>query len=117
VSLQFVFCFSFLLFLLGLFGVLYRGDIVSLLISLQFIIISSMVNFLSFSYFLYQDTTWAVVFIFLGMVPLYLLVFCMVFYSYSSFNNLSSNLGNISIVNNFRLFELSKSDWWGEDDL
>jgi len=117
VSLQFVFCFSFLLFLLGLFGVLYRVDIVSILISLQFIVISSMVNFLSFSYFLYQDATWAIVFIFLGIIPLYLLMFCMVFYSYSSFNNLSSNPDNISVVNNFRLFELSKSDWWGEDDL
>ena len=115
-SLEFVFYFSFLLFLLGLFGLLYSSDIVSILISFQFIIISSVINFISFSYFLYQDSVWANIFVFLGMISIYLLMFCIIFYSYLSFNNLNGDLDSRNVLRDFKLFKLDRSDWWGEDN-
>jgi len=116
-SLQFIFYFSFLLFLLGLFGVLYSRDIISILISFQFIIISSGINFISFSYFLYQGSAWSNVFVFLGMISIYLLMFCIIFYSYLSFNKLDGNLDSRNVLRDFKLFELDWSNWWGEDNL
>lgn len=111
-NLQVSIYFSFLLFLLGVFGILYSNSIVSLLISFQFIITSSGINFLSFSQFLYQNSVWDKIFIFSGMVSLYVFMFCIIFYSYSSFKYLDNevNLGR------FKLFEMNLSSWWGDDN-
>lgn len=109
--LQFLVYFSFLLFLLGIFGTFYSHDMVSLIISFQIIIISSVVNFLSFSQFLYQISVWDKVFILLGISVIYIFGFFIVFYSYSNINYINK----MDVLKNFRLFELNLSSWWGED--
>ncbi len=110
-SLQFTIYFSFLLFLLGLFGILYFKNYMSHLLSLQLIIISGGINFLGFSKFLYQETIWDKIFIFIGIISIYLLVFLILFYGYSRLNDIYKEIE----LEDYRLFRIDKSDWWGDE--
>ena len=112
-SLQLIIYFSFLFFLLGVFGIFYSKDIISVFVSYQFIIISAAFNFLGFSQFLYRDSIWDKIFIIFGVISIYLLMFCIVFYLYSNLNYLDKKI----LLMEFRLFRIEKSNWWGEDNL
>ena len=81
------------------------------LLSLQFIIISGGINFLGFSKFIYQETIWDKIFIFMGIISIYLLVFLILFYGYSRINDIYKEIE----LGDYRLFKIDKSDWWGDD--
>jgi NADH:ubiquinone oxidoreductase subunit K len=110
-SFQLIMYFSLLLFLLGIFGIFYSRDIITLFVSYQLIIISAVINLLSFSNLLYVHSLWAETFIISGVITIYFLMFCIVYYAYSRLDLMEKKL----LYGNYRLFRITKSDWWGED--
>jgi len=110
-SIQFVLYFSFILFLLGIFGVLYKKDFVSSMVSFQLIIFSAVINFLGFSHFIYQASTFDKVFILIGIIVLELYAFSILYYKYSSRTYKLTVAGE----EDHRVFVFCKSDWWGDD--
>jgi len=111
-NFQFIIYFNFLLFLLGIFGIFYSKSIAALFISYQFIIFSAVMNFFSFSNFLYIRSLWDEIFIISGAISIYFLMFCIIYYIYSKLDSLEKKM----IYENFRLFRMTRSDWWGEDN-
>ncbi len=105
--------FSFAIFLLGLFGVSFYASFLSIIISFQLIIISCLINFLSFSLFLYQALTWDKTFIILAFTSVYILLFTIVFYNYSR----QTQIYELDAMQNFGLFNSDKSDWWGDEKI
>ncbi len=112
-NFELIIYFSFSLFLLGIFGVFYSRNILSLLITFQLIIISSIINFFSFSQFLYAQATWDKIFMIFGTAALYLFMFAIIFYIYINQDILERK----KYMEEFKLFKITKSDWWGEDNL
>lgn len=110
-NLQLIVYFNFLLFLAGIFGILYGRDIITLFASYQFIIASAIINFLSFSNFLYTHSLQADIFIISGVITIYFLMFCLVYYIYMQFNMPEKRI----LYENYKLFQITRSDWWGED--
>lgn len=110
-NLQYINFFSLALLLLGIYGISSSARFLSVIISVQIIIVSSVINFFSFSLFLYNLSSWDKTFIFFALAALYLFSFLLVFYNYSK----QSGLYEIDVLGDLRLFKLSKSDWWGED--
>ena len=109
-NIQIIIYISFLMFILGLFGVLYSKDIVSILISLQFIIMSGGINFISFSQTVYQDPLRGMIFVFMAFITIYLFLFAFIFYIYINLTHFDSE----SLLKDFVLFKLNKRDWWGD---
>jgi hypothetical protein len=97
--------------LLGFFGATYSGKFLSIMISLQLIIVSAVINFFAFSLFLYNLSNLDKVFVFFALITLYLFNFLIIFFNYTK----QTNLYDIDVLQEIRLFKLSKSDWWGED--
>ena len=110
-NFQLIIYINFLFFLIGIFGIFYSRDIISVFVSLHFIIISAVVNFLSFSKFLYQQLLWDKLFIILGVIIIYFIMFCMVYYIFLT----GSPLDKEVFYKDFRIFRITISDWWGED--
>jgi NADH:ubiquinone oxidoreductase subunit K len=110
-SLQFIIYFDLLLFLLGIFGILYSRDIITLIVSYQFIVISAVINLLSFSNLLNIYSPWAEIFVISGVIIIYFLMFCIVYYIYSKLELMEKKV----FYQNYRLFKMTASDWWGED--
>jgi len=111
-NFQLVIYFNLLLLLIGIFGIFYSEDIISVFISLQFIITSASLNFLSFSRFLYQRSLWDKIFVISGVTIIYFLMFCLVYYLYLN----QEVLGKRKLYKEFKIFKISISDWWGEDN-
>jgi len=112
-NFQFIIYFNFLLFLIGVFGIFYSKNIISLFVSYQFIIISAVINFLSFSQFLYQRSLLGAIFIIFGITSIYFLMFCIIYYIYLKLDPLDKEM----FYREFRLFKITRSDWWGEDNI
>lgn len=112
-NFQFIIYFNFLLFLMGVFGIFYSKNIISAFVSYQFIIISATINFLSFSQFLYQRSLWGGIFIIFGIASIYFLMFCIICYIYLKLDLLDKEM----LYREFRLFKITRSDWWGEDNI
>src|SRR3972149_8804284 len=112
-NFQFIIYFNFFLFLMGVFGIFYSRDIISVFISYQFIIISAVINFLNFSQFLYQSSLWDKIFIIFGITSLYFLMFCIIYYIYLKLDILDKE----ALYRDFKLFKITRSDWWGEDNI
>ena len=112
-NFQFIIYFNFLLFLMGVFGIFYSKNIISVFVSYQFIIISATINFLSFSQFLYQRSLWGGIFIIFGITSIYFLMFCIINYIYLKLDPLDKEM----LYREFRLFKITRSDWWGEDNI
>lgn len=112
-NFQYIIYFDFLLFLMGVFGICYSSDIVSVFISYQFIIISAIINFLSFSQFLYQGSLWDKIFIIFGITSIYFLMFCIIYHIYLKLDILDKEV----LYKDFKLFRIVSSDWWGEDSI
>lgn len=110
-NLQYIVYFSFLIFLLGIFGASFSRGFLSIIISFQFIIISALCNFLAFSLFLYEASVWDKTFIFIAFAGIYLLLFAIVFYNYSR----QTNVYELDARKDFGLFKFDRSDWWGEE--
>ena len=115
-NLQLINYFSFLIFLLGLFGVSFYKSFLSILISFQLIIISALINFFSFSLFLYSESVWDKTFTLLGIISVYLLMFSIVYYNFATGGKIRDK-ALFGPRDDYLLFKLDKSDWWGEDTL
>jgi len=111
-NFQFIIYFNFLLFLMGVFGIFYSKNIISVFVSYQFIIISAAINFLSFSQ-LYQRSSWGGIFIIFGITTIYFLMFCIICYIHLKLDPLDKEM----LYREFRLFRIIRSDWWGEDNI
>lgn len=111
-NFELIIYFSFALFLLGIFGILYSRNILSLLITFQMIILSAIINFFSFSQFLYGQAVADKVFIIFGTISLYLFMFAIIYFIHIRQNILDRN----RTIKEFKLFKTTKSDWWGEDN-
>ncbi|OFW61666.1 MAG: hypothetical protein A2Z35_06225 [Actinobacteria bacterium RBG_19FT_COMBO_36_27] len=110
-NFQLIIYINFLFFLIGIFGIFYSRDIISVFVSLHFIIISAVVNFLSFSKFLYQQLLWDKVFIILGVIIIYFIMFCLIYYIFLNRSPLDKEV----FYKDFRIFKITRSDWFGED--
>jgi hypothetical protein len=55
---------------------------------------------------------WAEIFIISGVMTIYFLMFCIVYYVYSKLNLMEKKV----FYENYRLFRMTASDWWGEDN-
>jgi NADH:ubiquinone oxidoreductase subunit K len=101
------------LFLLGAFGAIYSRRFLSIMVSFQLIIISALINFYSFSLFIYESSTWDKTFILLAFMSIYLAAFSIVFYNYSR----QTGVYELDVREDMRLFKFEKADWWGEDSI
>ena len=115
-NLQLINYFSFLIFLVGLFGVSFYKSFLSILISLQLIIVSALINFFSFSLFLYSESVWDKTFTLLGTISVYLLMFSILYYNFATGGKIRDK-APFGPGDDYLLFKLDKSDWWGEDSL
>jgi NADH:ubiquinone oxidoreductase subunit K len=112
-NFQFIIYFSLLVFLMGIFGIFYSRDIISVFISFQFILISAVINFLSFSQFLYQSSLWDEIFIVFGIASMYFLMFCIISYFYLKLDLLDRK----ALDRDFFMFKVERHDWWGEGEM
>jgi NADH:ubiquinone oxidoreductase subunit K len=110
-NIQIINFLSFTLLVLGIFGAAYSRRFLSIMISFQLIIISALLNFYSFSLFLYESSTWDKTFILLAFMSIYLVAFSIVFYNYSR----QTGVYELDVKEDMRLFKFEKADWWGED--
>jgi len=115
-NLQLITYFSFLILLSGLFGVSFYKSFLSILISFQLIIVSALINFFSFSLFLYNESVWDKTFTLLGIISVYLLMFSIVYYNFATGGKIRDK-APFGPGDDYPLFKLDKSDWWGEDTL
>ncbi len=109
--LEFFIYGSFILFLLSFFGLIFIKGFARVVISLQVLIFSGIINFLSFSFILYQGSFWDKIFLMLGLVCLYLFLFCIIFYAH--FKAKDNEI--LKYFNKLNFFETGRSSWWGED--
>lgn len=112
-NFQLIIYFSLLIFLMGVFGLFYSSDIISIFISFQLILISAVLNFLSFSQFLYQSSLWDKTFIIFGIISIYFLMFSVIYYFYIKLDILDKE----ALHREFKLFKITRRDWYGEDDI
>ncbi len=110
-SFSMIIYFNLLILLIGIFGMIYSRDIISAIVSLQLVVISGLMNFLVFSHFLYRYSLWDRMFIIPGVTVIYLVMFCLIYYLYLN----KDKLDRQELYRDFRLFKITKSDWWGED--
>ncbi len=78
-SIQTIFYISTILFLLGIAGLFISKDIVSVFVTYQLIMVATIINFLSF--FIYGGLAgiWDKIFLIMGSITLYLLIFAVFF--------------------------------------
>ena len=111
--MEVVFYVSMILFLISILGLFIASDMVSLFISRQIMIASSVVSFLNFSMPIAPPDAGIKIMLVLGLVTFYLFEFSVLFYLYSN----RDVLGNDAAAREHRLLSIRKSDWWGEDRL
>ncbi len=112
-SIQIIFYISTILFLLGISGLFVSKNIVSVFVTYQLIITAAVINFLSFFIYRGPADIWDKVFLIMGSITLYLLIFAVFFYIYLNTGIIERN----KIIKDHRLFVMKKSDWWGEDNI
>ncbi|MEA2016542.1 MAG: hypothetical protein U9O59_07590 [Actinomycetota bacterium] len=112
-NFQLMVFFNLILLLIGVFGIFYSRDIISVFVSLQFIIISGFINFIGFSRFLYQHSLWDKIFIISGVTIIYFLLFCIIYYLYLKNDAPETE----ELYEEFKIFRIKKEDWWGEDGI
>ncbi|MBM3705280.1 MAG: hypothetical protein FJW66_02020 [Actinobacteria bacterium] len=111
-NIQLIGLIGFAIFLLGLFGATYYRSFLSIMISFQLLIVYSVINFFSFSLFIYVLSSWDKTFVFFAFIAIYTLLFMIVFYNYSK----QTNIYGLEVLQDLRLFKFDRSDWWGEDN-
>ncbi len=110
-NIQYLSIFSFSIALAGICTVSIVKRFLSIIISIQLVIISAIVNFYCYSLFLYNLSGWDKIFVFFAVIVLYMLLFLAVFYNYLK----QTGIYEIDSLSNLNLFMCTKSDWWGED--
>ncbi len=101
------------MFLLSIFGLIYLKGLVKVIICLQIIIFSGIINFLGFSFILYQGSFWDKNFLILSLAIIYLFLFSIIFYAYYK----TKDNEIFVYFKNLKFFEIDRSAWWGEDSL
>ena len=76
------------------------------MVSFQLMIVSVLINFYSFSLFLYESSSWDKTFILLAFMSIYLALFSIVFYSYSR----QTGVYELDAREDMRLFRFEKAD-------
>ncbi|MCL4378824.1 MAG: hypothetical protein M1409_10710 [Actinobacteria bacterium] len=89
---------------------LYFKNITAIIVAAQFIIISSVVNFLSFSQILYEASAANISFVILTFLLIFIFQFTIIFYLHSNLNDLKT--ANTGFENN--LFYFGIEEWLGE---
>ena len=112
-STQIIFYISTILFLAGIAGLFVSRDMISVFVTYQLMIIAAIINFLSFFVHRGSGGLWDKIFLIMGSITLYLLIFAVFFYIYSN----TGIIKRQEIIGDHRLFILKKSDWWGEDSI
>jgi hypothetical protein len=79
-------------------------------------IVSALINFFSFSLFLYNESVWDKTFTLLGVISVYLLMFSIVYYNFAT-GGKTKDKELYGLRDDYLLFKLDKSDWWGEDTI
>lgn len=110
-NLVFIFYTSFILFIIGLFSILFFKSITAEIISIQFILASSLINFLSFSQILYDSSTIILIFVLLSVFLIILFQFIIIVYLYLNLNK--PELRIVKFENN--LFYFGLKEWIGEE--
>jgi NADH:ubiquinone oxidoreductase subunit K len=110
-NLVYIFSISFILFLIGLFSVLFFNDIIKQIISIQFILASSLINFLSFSQTLYDSSTIIIIFVLLSVFLIILFQFLIIIYLYLNFTKYDFKI--VKFENS--LFYFNLKEWMGEE--
>jgi len=109
-NLAFIFYISFVLFIIGLFGAAYFKNIAAIIIAVQFIIVSAIINFLSFAQVLYENSASLLSFVIISVFLIFIFQFVIIFYLYSNLSN--PGIGKIEFENN--LFYFNIEEWLGE---
>jgi NADH:ubiquinone oxidoreductase subunit K len=112
-SIQTIFYISTILFLLGIAGLFTSRDIVSVFVTYQLLIVAAIINFLSFFIHRGFADIWDKIFLILGSIAIYLLIFFVLFYIYLN----TGIIERKKIIKDYRLFIPKRSDWWGEDNI
>jgi NADH:ubiquinone oxidoreductase subunit K len=106
-NITYIYYLSSLLFLIGVIGALFFETFSRILISLQFIMLASIINFLSFSQTLYENPVWAVLFVLFSTLLLFLFESAIVFYFY--LNVSEAKFGKFDLNKNLYYFNIK--DW------
>lgn len=80
------------------------------MVSAQFIAVSSVINFLSFSQILYENSVPILSFVIISMFLILIFQFVIIFYLYSSLNYIKT--AKVEFENN--LFYFTMEEWLGE---
>jgi len=108
-NITYIYYLSSLLFLIGVIGALLFKTFSRILISLQFIILASIINFLSFSQALYESPAWAILFVLFSALLLFLFESAIIFYFY--LNMSEDKFGKFDLSENLYYFNIK--DWLG----
>ncbi|MCE5328944.1 hypothetical protein LLG07_01205 [bacterium] len=109
-NITFIFLASSLLFLIGVFGSLFFGSVTKIIISLQCILTAAVINFLGFAQILYGTSVWAVTFVLISVILIFLFQFMIVFYLNSNTYQYQSDGFDFSSG----LYYFGIKDWLGE---
>jgi NADH:ubiquinone oxidoreductase subunit K len=110
-SIEAVFFIGTALFLIAIFMIFIKDDAISVFVAYQIIITAAVINLLNFSMQAGAEKLWAGIFLFPGLLTIYLLIFSVFFHIYSK----GPAAGKKAFVTDCRLFSLNRSHWWGED--
>jgi NADH:ubiquinone oxidoreductase subunit K len=109
-NLVFIFYAGFALFIIGLFAVLFFKSITAQIMSVMFIMVSSLINFLSFSQILYESPASILAFVLLSVFLIIIFQFSIILYLYSGLNE--PKLSMTQMKNS--LFYFGIAEWLGE---
>ncbi len=110
-NITFIFFSSSLLFLIGVFASLLFKNISRIIISLQFIFTAAIINFLGFSQILYGTSIWAVTFILIAVITIFLFQYMIIFYLKSNFYQYKTDKLDFSSS----LYYFRINDWLGDE--
>jgi len=106
-----ILCIDFAIFTLGFFGVMFFKKISSFFTAIQFIIIASAINFISFAQFIYETPINGIIFTILSITVIFIFQFILIFYIYS---NLTEHKKGVFEMQN-AIFDFSLNEWLKED--
>lgn len=110
-NITFIFLSSSILFLIGVFASLFFKNISRIIISLQLVFTAAIINFLGFSQILYGTSIWAVTFMLIAVITIFLFQYMIIFYLKSNiYQYKTDKLDFSSGLYNFKI-----NDWLGDD--
>lgn len=110
-NITFIFFSSTLLFLIGVFASLFFKNVSGIIISLQLIFTAAIINFLGFSQILYGTSVWAVTFILIAVITIFLFQFVIIFYLKSNIYQYKTDKLDFSSS----LYYFKINDWLGDE--